>query len=338
MAGGLGQRIAYRCGSEAWKGLDAPPERATTPAWSPYFGPEGATQVNVRLGELIDHAEPEHLDFLAHEWRRLGGHGMSIGDARRAVEAINPQMVIESILSASGRTRAKRPAGARGGRPSTAGGAPAWRASPATIAGTRSWSSSSTKWSCSRPSASTSPSPSTSRRRSAGSWCSPGPARGWRPRPPASPTTARGSRRSATRSRSPRGAGRTRSTTAPAPPRSPTRPLERSDEARDETLKKKLWALRVLDDCLHYDKDLIDAFWKKADKDPLLLEISELFRQAYRRQRRSVLDRMSKAAQKPGFCVPRSAAGSKKDRLLPKEYSWKGWYVGPNAPRPRKDP
>ncbi len=67
--------------------------------WVPYFSGKHTPSVDRRLGEIIDDGKPQHLDFLAHEWEHLGGHGMDVDDARRAVERIDPQMVIETILA-----------------------------------------------------------------------------------------------------------------------------------------------------------------------------------------------------------------------------------------------
>ncbi len=77
----LGKRMMYRCGSEEWQGLDEK-------GWRPYFGDATAPEVDVPLSDLIDDGRPHRIDFLTHEWKRLGGKGMKLSDARDAVETI----------------------------------------------------------------------------------------------------------------------------------------------------------------------------------------------------------------------------------------------------------
>lgn len=58
-------------------------------------------------------------------------------------------------------------------------------------------------------------------------------------------------------------------------------------------------------------------------------------------QREALFNRLSKAYQKPDFCVPRDACGVDEDRLFPLAESWdKEWYAGPdvtNDPRTRSE-
>ena len=122
----------------------------------------------------------------------------------------------------------------------------------------------------------------------------------------------------------------------PGEPETPL--LERSDAARHKMLLQRLHALGAIDARYQHTPETFGLFWawSEDDRSPRN-EVAELVRAAYRRQRQSVLDRMSKAEQKPGFCVQRSVAGSQKDRIFPKQYSWKGWYVGPTLTKPQKD-
>ena len=93
---GLGERMMYRCGSEEWKG--APAHDRDAP-WTPYFSDGQKPAVDIRLGEVIDDGKPHHLDFLTYEWIHLLGKGMSVAEARSAVSAVDPQMVLETILA-----------------------------------------------------------------------------------------------------------------------------------------------------------------------------------------------------------------------------------------------
>jgi len=59
-------------------------------------------------------------------------------------------------------------------------------------------------------------------------------------------------------------------------------------------------------------------------------EAVALARQRVELQRQAVFNRLAKAAQKPDFCVRRDAAGPDRDRLFPLAESWdEDWYYGP---------
>lgn len=59
-------------------------------------------------------------------------------------------------------------------------------------------------------------------------------------------------------------------------------------------------------------------------------------RSLYSAQRDAVLAALSKMSQKPDFCVPRSCVGPEKDRFFPRDESWDdAWYVGPE---PKQEP
>jgi hypothetical protein len=76
-----------------------------------------------------------------------------------------------------------------------------------------------------------------------------------------------------------------------------------------------------------------DALWRRCREEPSLLgELVALTRTEHKRLLDAVIDKMAKIAQKPDYCVPRSSAGTERDRLFPREDSWdEDWYVGPEA-------
>lgn len=118
----LGQRMWYRCGTDAWepaprwKGHPGAHEsveakerrelRQELPPWEPYFpadpaGLEARLAVHKKLGVIVDDGDPRNLKTIVRHWIEANGvdGGMTLKDAVAAVEAIDPQMVIEAILA-----------------------------------------------------------------------------------------------------------------------------------------------------------------------------------------------------------------------------------------------
>ena len=53
-------------------------------------------------------------------------------------------------------------------------------------------------------------------------------------------------------------------------------------------------------------------------------------------QREALLNKLSRAYQKPDFCISRDSVGAGRDNLLPLSLSWdKEWYYGHEEPKPR---
>ena len=301
------------------------------------------------LSDLIDDGRPLRVDFLAHEWKRLGGEGMKIEDARDAVEAIEPQVVIETILSrewenwgtetrwqqhwqALDRRRKAFVKGKQGSQRRLAEVLFFMAELDKIIPGRRShvepkvWRLAVLGAACARMESAAETTPEAAKE---------GFSEGL------ALLTAHEllhSDRSMV-AMSPTERERFGVASIPAEHTDPETPLlERSDAARHKMLLQQLQALGAVDDRYEHTAATFGLFWAWSDADPSpRSEVAELVREAYRRQRQSVLDRMSKADQKPGFCVQRSAAGSEKDRIFPKQYSWKGWYVGPRLTKPQKD-
>ncbi|MFT3768302.1 MAG: hypothetical protein QM820_22865 [Minicystis sp.] len=95
----LGITICRRAGSMRWQS-----DPQTRPQ-RPYFHPDTASpgagpEVGRELGRLIEAWTPQRLGPQAAEWRsRPHTTRLTLEDARRAVEAVDPQMVLQSILS-----------------------------------------------------------------------------------------------------------------------------------------------------------------------------------------------------------------------------------------------
>jgi hypothetical protein len=326
---GLGERMMYRCGSEQWKG---DPEHEPDSPWTPYFADGQQPAVDIRLGDVVDDGKPHHLDFLTYEWIHLLGKGMSLAEAKHAVGAIDPQMIIETLLAREWENQSQDTRWRQGwnaldrGRRLRVEGKSGSERMLAEIAFFEEELEKIEHQRHYQPA---------TRPIEVKLWrlVGLGAARSMMEASASAPdddvakqTFAEGLQRVSVPG--------THSVNMPDTPLP-----ERSDDARDKLLKERLRQLGALDAFNAFDQATFDVFWNRSRKDPRHLhQVVELVRQEHKRQRESVLDRMSKASQEPDFCVPRSAAGSEKDRLFPKEYSWKGWYVGPEPIKsPGKD-
>ncbi len=85
------------------------------------------------------------------------------------------------------------------------------------------------------------------------------------------------------------------------------------------------------------DEDF-EAEWKvrKTADDSELRAVIETARGAYRCQRDAVLATLAKAAQEPNYSVPRDILGREWNHLFPRRDSWKAFYVGADPARIKK--
>ncbi len=69
--------------------------------------------------------------------------------------------------------------------------------------------------------------------------------------------------------------------------------------------------------------------WGSVDLAELCRQVVELARKFCTAQREALLNKLSRAYQKPDFCLRRDAVGADRDRLLPASLSWDDdWYYG----------
>ena len=99
MSESLGQMLLWRTTKGPWK----PPEPGD-PQWDSYLCPEADIQVGSGVSSMQDYGDPRRmaktgLDWLAFGHRRPGERHLEPAEAREALETIDPQMVIETILS-----------------------------------------------------------------------------------------------------------------------------------------------------------------------------------------------------------------------------------------------
>ncbi|MFO0756793.1 MAG: hypothetical protein U0359_09890 [Byssovorax sp.] len=71
-----------------------------------------------------------------------------------------------------------------------------------------------------------------------------------------------------------------------------------------------------------------DAF-RRGDESSQLRALVQAIRGIHDSRRTQVIDRLAKSAQKPPFCVPRLCVGPEADRVFPRDQTWdEYWYVG----------
>ena len=74
------------------------------------------------------------------------------------------------------------------------------------------------------------------------------------------------------------------------------------------------------------DADIVEQAWLKLDA---IQEAVELARAYCRVQKDALLHKLSRAYQKPDFCIWRGITGAHRDNLLPVTLSWDDeWYFG----------
>jgi hypothetical protein len=325
---GLGQRMWYRSGSEVWKGTPRP-----LPGDKPWEPAVART-----LGDLIDDGAPRNLKTLMHEWVALGGKPMSATEATDAVLAIDPQMIIETILAREWENASpdarwqrawkkldqRRRAHLEGetGKRRIKAELEFFRLELAKL-GTASYVPPIVKLVDYKLSLLGGLATARENVEAASAqFTDEGPTRGASDEVKALlnevlDTIAKMASPSHPYLRS------TQPFAERAGP-SDRSIVARSDQARIVELSTKLEAMGAGS----------PEFWKLCQQDRApLVKIVGLVSTEYKRQRDAVLDKMSKAFQEPDFCVRRADAGPEKDRLFPKEYSWKGWYVGPKPSR-----
>lgn len=104
----------------------------------------------------------------------------------------------------------------------------------------------------------------------------------------------------------------------------------------DEMLKSKLRLIALPDPNRRSRSTAvwaqIEAAWvafKNGDESSQLRQLVQDIREIHDERREQVIDRLAKAAQKPPFCVPRPCVGPEADRVFPRDDTWEEiWYVG----------